>query len=806
MSDIKLKGWSGAERKYEGVPKVWLSDPESTDDNPILVPFTYGEAAKKTVVPDFSGGDMDVPIADGELVTELTINQPVNLKPENIPKGMYIAGVGPGEFEGGDSDGPQLFAPSNARISTSNGLKYIYTGSDSDNGGFTRNAQVISKDSKLVLAEGTPKTTSSSQNIYAYNFTARPSVMPFTVGVQMVGENFAPSDPVNINTSLYLVEVQNDLANCGLSRDYPFSFSGDKLAVNLTPNTGYYYPKSLLIEPSEGEIVYTYDPITGAITIPSVPQVDHIRLSAEAPDMPWLQNPILEYDNKSLAVNFLDDSADSTPVIHDGNVLFELEDGRTGYLSHSVETIGSYGFTLQSNGYYADASGGSTYRVALCKVTINMKTAGMVNFSIINYGYNSYDYGIIGKVDAVLSSSYSTDIDTSSSNVYTTYKSNNSTSAKTVSMSVPAGEHFIYFKYRRYYQSSSSYYFMFKVTSVAATPSKYAIADYVEDYGEYNLTVQSIAEGYTPSDVLHYMYIHAPDISVDNNTLVIKNLNSKVEQVSISVDGEHLTTLDYDGSADEITHDLTQYAFSIDRHAIYVDAILDTGETCRSNILEDAPLFVYSPFSSASWEEISKVARAGLAQKCYKTSDTKTLTYNGSMSITVSPAGFNHDDKADGSGKANLSIISLNVPAETVSSLPTSSTMLGKLPAELRSLVCPILKEVDVNFTAGDLSTKMETCSVFVPSITELGVAIRDVASSTSNSSYISELGTCYEKYAVTKCDPRKANSSGTTVNWLTRNKWHGGTTYYVYGNPTSNNFGFGSPSGKSYAFGFCLG
>lgn len=790
---------------YKNIPKVWLTHPESTEENPVLVPFTYGEAVKKEVELSFAGDFMKVTIPDGELVTQLTILRPETLLPENIAKDIVVAGVRGTHEGGGLTDAPQMFAPSSAYKYTSGDKKtYLQIYDNGDNGKFPRKIQVLLEDGSVVLAESELKTTSSYTDFYGYSFSVRPSTMPFKVCVQIVGEKFLPSNRLSISASLFLVEILRAFTNCDLSQDYRFLFSGDSITLNLAPHTGYYYPKALLIEPSEGEIVYAYDPLTGSITIPAMPEIDHIRLSAEAPNMPWLRNPVLGYDSMAFTVEFLDDNAESTPVICDGETLFELVDGRTGYMSHEVNNEGSYGFVLQSDGYYKENSSGSYYRVALCKVTLNMKTAGTVTFSIVNYGYSSYDYGIVGKVDKVLSTYYNSDIDTSSANVYTTYKSNNSTSVKTLSMSVPAGEHFIYFKYRRYQNNSTSYYFKFKVTSVPGSPSKYAIADYVEDYGEYNLTVQSIAEGYTPSDPFQYVYVNAPIISVSDGTLSIENLNSSVTQVLVVLDYEHLVTLDHDGSG-TISLDLSQYTISIAKHTIYADAILDTGETCRSNILEDEPLFVYSSFSTASWEEISQVAQAGLARKCYKTTDTKVLTYNGSMSITVAPAGFNHDDKADGSGKAGLSIISINVPAETVSTFPTSATMLSKLPADLRTLVCPILKEVDSNYTVGDLSTKLETCSVFVPSITELGLTLNDVASSTTNSNYLSELGECYEKYATTKCSNLKSNSSGTNVNWLTRNRWHGGSDIRVYGS-TGSQFNFATPSGKSYAFGFCLG
>lgn len=93
MPDVKIKGWSGTEFSYQNVPKIWLNAPESTEESPVLVPYTYGEAVSKTVEPDFSAGDMAVDIPEGELVTGLTITKPETLIPENIVHGVTIAGV-----------------------------------------------------------------------------------------------------------------------------------------------------------------------------------------------------------------------------------------------------------------------------------------------------------------------------------------------------------------------------------------------------------------------------------------------------------------------------------------------------------------------------------------------------------------------------------------------------------------------------------------------------------------------------------------------------------------------------------------
>lgn len=85
---------------YDNVPKIWLAAQESTDDNPVLVPFTYGEALENVpVVPDFSQGDMLVTMPDGYLARSAVAIKPPDLIPENIAEGITIAGI-LGAFKG----------------------------------------------------------------------------------------------------------------------------------------------------------------------------------------------------------------------------------------------------------------------------------------------------------------------------------------------------------------------------------------------------------------------------------------------------------------------------------------------------------------------------------------------------------------------------------------------------------------------------------------------------------------------------------------------------------------------------------
>lgn len=59
-----------------------------------LVPFTYGELLTGVeVTPDFEKGDQQISVPDGSSVKEATILKPTTLLPENIKRGVRIAGV-----------------------------------------------------------------------------------------------------------------------------------------------------------------------------------------------------------------------------------------------------------------------------------------------------------------------------------------------------------------------------------------------------------------------------------------------------------------------------------------------------------------------------------------------------------------------------------------------------------------------------------------------------------------------------------------------------------------------------------------
>ena len=100
-NDVVIQNYSQTEVTYPSVPKVWLKSAESTEENTVLVPFSYGEAVENVPISlDFSSGEnQTITAPDGTLVKSAVIEKPVDLVAENIRRGKVIANV-EGDFIG----------------------------------------------------------------------------------------------------------------------------------------------------------------------------------------------------------------------------------------------------------------------------------------------------------------------------------------------------------------------------------------------------------------------------------------------------------------------------------------------------------------------------------------------------------------------------------------------------------------------------------------------------------------------------------------------------------------------------------
>lgn len=102
----------------------------------------------------------------------------------------------------------------------------------------------------------------------------------------------------------------------------------------------------------------------------------------------------------------------------------------------------SYGFSLNSSGYYESTNKGVNNSYSLCRVNFNIPSSTTVYFDCINYAESNYDYGLIGKLDTALGLNASAD-----SSVTKNFKGSSSASVQTVSMSISAGTHYVDVKF-----------------------------------------------------------------------------------------------------------------------------------------------------------------------------------------------------------------------------------------------------------------------------------------------------------------------------------------------------------------------
>ena len=161
-------------------------------------------------------------------------------------------------------------------------------------------------------------------------------------------------------------------------------------------------------------------------------------------------------------------------------------------------------------------------------------------------------------------------------------------------------------------------------------------------------------------------------------------------------------------------------------------------------------------FATASWEEIAEVAENGTASEVFSVGDTKIVNIKGT-DVPFVIAGFNHDDLADGSGKAGISIVTKDVAPIKITRLTglhknfttcVDDVFMQYLPESLTKVIKPVLKECESSLTAGIAETDTEYVSfnLFPISFYELGLWYSSAGIGGKDSAY-SVLGTPYEFY-----------------------------------------------------------
>lgn len=249
---------------------------------------------------------------------------------------------------------------------------------------------------------------------------------------------------------------------------YGGAINGATCYVTYTiPSSGTYYEYTIsnisddhvvLIEeagafiPPEEDPEYTYYPVTiSSINATTNPGTGTTRVVEGS------NQTITIYPDDPLVTLILDNGTDvsSQLVTHAGT--------SPTYTVTTVSGAG-YGFNLNSStGYYVSANTGVNKSTALSRVNFDLPVRCLVTLSFINSAEETYDFGVFGKVDTELSTTYwqssqysgDTTTDAGLEQLRCNTSTYNTTAVQTLTYEIPAGEHFIDIKFSKDDQSAS---------------------------------------------------------------------------------------------------------------------------------------------------------------------------------------------------------------------------------------------------------------------------------------------------------------------------------------------------------------
>ncbi|MBO5070730.1 MAG: hypothetical protein J6C37_10270, partial [Roseburia sp.] len=210
--------------------------------------------------------------------------------------------------------------------------------------------------------------------------------------------------------------------------------------------------------------------------------------------------------------------------------------------------------------------------------------------------------------------------------------------------------------------------------------------------------------------------------------------------------------------------------------------------------------------------DIAEISESGKASATFAVGDTRTITF-GDSELELMIAGFDHDDLADGSGKAGISIICNTLPSEITCAFGSyiyanasntlrtylNGTVLEMLPSDLQAVIKEISKPCDANYSSGNTSTIDVTGQLFPLSFNE-------VNNQPASTNFLT-LGETYEAFSLEKAS-YKAYIHGATAygQYLTRQNYHVGTVSSAVIDPNATKgYGFGVTSATYVRFCFCI-
>lgn len=271
----------------------------------------------------------------------------------------------------------------------------------------------------------------------------------YAITVRAKGNNFI--DSIDSNTvDVAVFNIIYNLTDINASINTAKITNGQTLSFTLTPVTDKYLPLNIQIECNGQILDYTYNDYSGAVNINTIAleygdsTQNIINITAVALDAPKLHAPVLSIDGDTL---YAEQPKFATSLEYYANDTLFSTDTDLPLPTFNVVAVpnATYGFELNSEGYYVSKNYHIQGSAAVCKVVFNTPYETQVRLDCINSGETNYDFGIISQIDKILATDNTIDDSTKVLKRFNV----SSTNVQTVTFTVPSGEHFIYVKYRK---------------------------------------------------------------------------------------------------------------------------------------------------------------------------------------------------------------------------------------------------------------------------------------------------------------------------------------------------------------------
>ena len=271
---------------------------------------------------------------------------------------------------------------------------------------------------------------------------------------------------------------------------------------------------------------------------------------------------------EDITISFSGIQDKSEIVVMDNNVDVTNSLTAGGGNTASVGTVAgaSYGFSLDGQ-YYKSQNTGRSGSAALCRLNLDITTPATLTVHFINYAEATYDYGVIGNLDAALGTTTATTSDD--------YKwigssqSDNDPDEQTVTFSVPVGTHFVDFKYRKDNytdENNDALWFRYELTGTGGTGYQYTISNISADHTivvtdgnvtKYNVNASSSYAGATVSPATQQVIEgRSADVQIAVNNLyeiVVKDNGTTVTSSLV----QNATGFTYTVSNVQAVHNIT---------------------------------------------------------------------------------------------------------------------------------------------------------------------------------------------------------------------------------------------------------